>query len=470
MPQHHFPPGLRQLSLRQLSLRQLSLRQLSLRQSQLWVIMLGLTCLSACAASDAQPNSAKSGGARPVPVVMATATQKTVPVFVQTTGTVQAYSTVSVKSQIAGQLMEVNFKEGQEVQKGDLLFTIDPRPLQASLQEAMANRAKAIAQVSQAEADLAQAEAQVNQARANVTKESAQASNNNVQARRYDSLQAEGAVSREQADQFRTSAAAQSAVVAANQSSVQNTIAAVDSAQANVQSAQATVSAADAAVDSAQLQLSYSAIYSPVDGRTGSLKVNQGNLVQANDNTNPLVVISQIRPIYVGFSVPQRLLPDLKKYQAQGRLKVDVTSAKSAPVQGELEFVDSAVDTTTGTIQLKATFSNAGNQLTPGQFVNVRLKLTDESNAIVVPTQAVQTGQKGQFVYVVKTDKTVELRPVTPGVAVDSQTVIQQGLKPGERVVTDGQFNLVPGATVQESGQSGAGQSGAGAEKSKQGG
>ena len=468
MPQHHLPPGLRQISS-----RQISLRQLSLRSSQLWVMLLGLTCLSACAASDAQSNSAKSGGARPVPVVIATATQKTVPVFVQTTGTVQAYSTVSVKSQIAGQLMEVNFKEGQEVQKGDLLFTIDPRPLQAALQEAMANRAKAIAQVSQAEADLAQAKAQVNQARANVTKEAAQASNNNVQARRYDSLQAEGAVSREQADQFRTSAAAQSAVVAANQSSVQNTIAAVDSAQANVQSAQAAVSAADAVVDSAQLQLSYSAIYSPVEGRTGNLKVNQGNLIKDND-TNPLVVISQIRPIYVGFSVPQRLLPDLKKYQAQGRLKVDVTSAKNATVQGELEFIDSAVDTTTGTIQLKATFSNAENSLTPGQFVNVRLKLTEESNAIVVPTQAVQTGQKGQFVYVVKTDKTVELRPVTPGVAVDSQTVIQQGLKPGERVVTDGQFNLVPGATVQEggqsAGQSGAGQSGAGAEKSKQGG
>jgi len=457
MSQPHFPPGLRQISL----------RRPPFCQSHFWILLLGLTCLSACAASDAQSTKSGSSGTRPVPVVVAVVTQKTVPVFVQATGTVQAYSTVSVKSQIAGQLMEVNFKEGQEVQKGDPLFTIDPRPLQAALQEAMANRAKAIAQVSQAEAALAQAEAQVNQAQANVTKEAAQASNDAVQARRYDALQVEGAVSREQAEQFQTSAAAQRAVVAANQSSVKNAIAAVDSARANVQSAQAAVSAADAAVDSAQLQLSYSDIYAPVEGRTGSLKVNQGNLVQANDNTNPLVVIRQIRPIYIAFSVPQRLLPDLKKYQTQGRLKVEVTSTKGAPVQGELEFVDSTVDTTTGTIQLKATFSNTGNQLTPGQFVKVRLKLTEESNAIVVPTQAVQTGQKGQFVYVVKPDKTVEMRPVTPGVAVDSQTVIQQGLKPGERVVTDGQFNLVPGATVQEGGQSG--QSGR-TEKSKQGG
>ncbi len=422
-----------------------------LNQRSFWLLILGLTCLSGCAASEAQSAKGGKGGDRPVPVVVATVAQKTIPLTVQTTGTVQAYSTVSVKSQIAGQLTAVYFQEGQEVHKGDRLFAIDERPLQAALSEALANRAKAIAQVSQAKAALAQAEAQVNQAKANVAKDVAQAKNAAVQAQRYSSLLNQGAVSREQADQFRTSADAQSAVVSADQSNVSNAIAAVEAARANLQSAQAGVGSANAAVENAKVQLSYSSIYSPIDGKTGNLRVNQGNLVKDND-TNPLVVISQIRPIYVTFSIPQRRLPDLKKYQAQGRLTVDAIPPNDTgrPVRGELVFVDSGVDPTTGTIQLKAQFQNADGRLTPGQFVNVVLNLTEEPNAIVVPSPAIQTGQKGAFVYVVKPNQTVEMRPVVTGDSVNNQTVIRQGLNPGEQVVTDGQFNLVPGAKVKE--------------------
>ncbi|WP_204368493.1 efflux RND transporter periplasmic adaptor subunit [Neosynechococcus sphagnicola] len=427
--------------------------------SRRWLLLLGLICLSACAALDSPPGKAGKGSPnRPVPVVVATVVQRTVPISFQTTGTVQAYATVSVKSQVAGHLTAVYFQEGQEVQKGELLFTIDPRSLQAALDQALANRARAIAQVGQAQAELAQAEAQVNQARATVTKDLAQARNAEVQAQRYTSLLNQGAVSREQVDQFRTSSETQNAIVIADQSSVRNAIAAVASAKANVQSAEAEVKAATAAVDSAKVQLSYSAIRSPIEGQTGNLKVNQGNLVKDNDS-EPLVVISQVRPIYVAFPIPQRLLPDLKTYQSQGKLAVEVLPVNDPgqPMRGQLVFVDSGVDPTTGTLQLKASFPNLTGRLTPGQFVNVVLRLTEEPNALVVPSQAIQTGQQGTFVYIVNPDKTVDLRSVTTGGTVKNQIVIKQGLQAGERVVIDGQFNLVPGATVREKPAPGSG-------------
>lgn len=415
------------------------------------LLVLALGGLSACTASDAQSVKSSGAGKRPVPVVAATAIRKTVPILVQTTGTVQAYATVAVKSQIAGQLTGVYFQEGQTVQAGELLFTIDSRPLQAALDQAMANRAKAIAEVSQAQAALAQAQAQVNQARAAVTRDVAQANNASVQAERYSSLLGSGAVSQEQADQFRTAAEAQQAVVVADQSEVGNALAAVESAKANLQNAQASVSAADAAVDSAKVQLSYASIVAPSGGRLGKLNVNQGNLVKENDTT-PLVTISQIQPIYVEFSIPQSQLPALRKYQAQGKLQVEAKPPNDAgqPARGELVFVDSGVDATTGTIKLRASFANANQQLTPGQFVNVVLKLTEEPNAIVVPAAAVQAGQQGQFIYIIKADRTVAVQPVTVGQTIANQTVIQAGIQAGDRVVVDGQFNLAPGATVQE--------------------
>ncbi|MCC5645934.1 efflux RND transporter periplasmic adaptor subunit [Nostoc sp. CHAB 5824] len=431
------------------------------------LLILGLAYLcSACNASEAQSNAKEAGKKRAVPVVVATAAQKTIPIQLSATGTVESYSTVSVKSQVGGQLTGVYFQQGQNVKKGDLLFKIDSRPLQAALMQANAAKAKDLAQVKQAQANVLKAIAQVNQAKANVVKDKSQATNADVQAQRYASLLKQGAISKEQAEQYQTTANAQQATVKADQSGVANAAAAVAAAQADVQNAQAVVVADEAAIANAKVQLSYSSIYSPIAGRTGSLKLNQGNLVQANA-TDPLITISQIHPIYVNFSIPQRLLPDITKYSANGKLEVDALPPKDAgrPVRGELTFVDSGVNTQTGTIQLKGTFANADDRLFPGQFVNVVLKLSEEPNAITVPSQAIQSGQQGQFVYVVKPDKTAEMRPITVGDTVENETVIKQGLKPGEQIVTDGQFNLVPGATVQvkpEVGSRGAGGQGAG--------
>jgi multidrug efflux system membrane fusion protein len=421
----------------------------AVHRNQIGILLLSVTCLSACAASEAEAPRA-AAGKRPVPVVVVAAAQKTVPVLVQATGTVEAYSTVSVKSQIGGQLTGVYFKQGQTVKKGDLLFTIDSRPLEATLAQAEAAKAKDVALVKQAQANVAKAVAQVKQAEATVAKDVAQFRNADVQAQRYSGLQAQGVVSQEQADQFQTDAAAQQATVSADQQAVANAEAAVGAAQADVQSAQAAVVADEAAIANAKVQLSYSEIYSPIDGQTGTLELNQGNLVKSDDD-NPLVTISQIRPIYVNFAIPQRLLPDLKKYSASHKLEVDVLPAKdqSHPIRGELTFIDSGVNVQTGTIQLKGTFSNEQAQLSPGQFVSVVLKLTEQPNVITVPAQAVQTGQKGKFVFVVKPDKTVEVRDITVGDTLTNETVIEKGLKSGETVVTDGQFNLTPGATVQ---------------------
>jgi len=411
--------------------------------------LLLMSSLSACAGSEAQ--SVKPKGDQAVPVVSIQASRQTVLISVQTTGTAQAYSTIALKPQTDGQLIGVYFREGQAVKKGALLFRIDPRPLQAALAQAVANQAKAVAQVSQAQAQLAQAKAQVNQAQANVTRDLAQAKNAEVQAQRYTNLVEQGAVSREQADQFQTTADAQRSTVNADRSSVSNAIAAVESAKANVQNAQAAVSAAIAQVDSAKVQLSYATIYAPNDGQLGKLNVNRGNLVKAND-TNPLVTISQVYPIYVEFSIPQRQLPDLKKYQTQSPLQVEAKSPQDSgqPARGELVFIDSGVDNTTGTIKLRAKFANTDGRLTPGQFVNVALKLSEEPNAIVIPATAVQGGQKGSFVYLIKSDQTVEARNITVGQTTANKTVVKTGLQAGDQVVVDGQFNLTPGARVRE--------------------
>ncbi|OCR01107.1 hypothetical protein BCD67_17200 [Oscillatoriales cyanobacterium USR001] len=498
------------------------------------LMFLGLACLYSCAASIAEPPNKGEAGKKPVPVATAVVTQKTLPVQVRGTGTVTAYSTVSVKSLVEGQLTGVYFKEGQNVKQGDLLFKIDSRPQESALMEAEANRAKAVASVNQAKADYskaiasvnqaeanrakaiasvnqaeanrakaiasvnqakanrAKAIASVNQAKANRAKDVAEAKNATERSQRYSGLYDEGAIGKDEADQIRTIAEAGKATVKASESSIENAQAAVKAADADVENAQAAVKAADADIENAQatvkaadadienaqaqvkaataavesveaavsaaeaeidkakIDLSYNSIFSPLDGRTGSLKVNQGNLVKAND-TNPLVIINQISPIYVAFSVPQKVLPEVKKAMNDGPLEVEVQipNSTSPPVQGELSFVDSAVDTTTGTIQLKGSFANSSGQLSPGEFVNVVLTLRKEPNAIVVPTVAVQAGQKGSFVFVVKPDKTVEMRPIKVGIAVGSETAIAQGLKPGDRVVTDGQFNLVPNAKVE---------------------
>ena len=351
-------------------------------------ILLLLLGAAGCSTKQAAP-----GAPPPVPVRVATVAQKTVPVQLRAIGNVEAYSTVSIKAQVSGELTAVHFREGQDVRKGELLFSIDRRPFDVALHEAEARLAR----------------------------DKARAENARMQAARYAQLFEEGVSSREQYDQTRTEAEAAEAAVRADQ----------------------------AAVEKAKLDLQYCSITSPIDGRTGSLMVHPGNLVKANDNP-VMVVIHQLNPIYVNFALPEQNLAQVKKFMAAGTLKVEAVFPEDPgrPEQGRLSFVDNAVDHTTGTIHLKATFANQQRRLWPGQFVSVVLTLTAQPNAIVVPAPALQTGQAGQYVYVIKADGTAESRPVVVGRTVEGETIVEKGLQPGETVVTDGQIRLVPGATV----------------------
>ena len=357
-----------------------------------------------------------------VPVNAATVAVENVPLQVTAIGAVEAYSTVSVKSEVEGQITKVFFKEGDYVKKGDPLFTIDPRPAQANYQQSAANLSKSVAQQRQAEA--------------NLIKDQAQARTAAAQAQRYAGLYDQGIISKDQYEQVRTNAEALAAVVKAD--------------EAAIATARESVGAAKAVVEGAKVQLSYSSIRSPIDGRTGTLMINQGNIVRAND-TNPLVVINQVNPIYVTFSVPESQLADIKRYSSQGMLPVQavIPQDSGTPEQGTLNFIDNTVDRATGTVKLKATFANDARRLWPGQFVNVTMTLTTENNATVVPTQAVQTGQQGQYVFVVKPDQTVESRAVTVSRTTNNVAIITNGLTAGETVVTDGQLRLRPGSKVQ---------------------
>ena len=405
--------------------------------------VLGLT---ACSESPSGAQ-ARPGPPAAVPVGAATVEQRTVPVQVTTVGTVQAYTTVGVKSQVAGQIQQVHFAEGQEVKRGDLLFTIDPRPLEAAVRQTEANVAKDRAQLRQAEAALAQRHAEVTQALANLERDVAQLDNARVQEQRYAQLLKKELVAREQYDQVRTALTALQATVEADRAAVENARASAQAAAAMVDNARAAIQANEAMVETARLQLAYTSIRAPMDGRTGNLLVQGGNVVKSNED-NPLVVIAQIRPIYVSFAVPEQHLTAIKKYRSAGALKVEAMLDGQRAVVGAVTFMNNTVDPTTGTIQLKATFLNTDNALWPGQFVDVALTLTSEQ-AVVVPTQAVQAGQQGSYVFVVKPDLTVESRPVKVGRRLAREVVIEQGLKAGERVVTDGQLRLVPGARVE---------------------
>jgi membrane fusion protein, multidrug efflux system len=378
--------------------------------------------LNACSSGKAEQAASRSGGrSEGVPVVTGVVTQKDVPLELRVIGAVEPYSVVAVKSQVGGELTKAHFTEGQFVKKGDTLFTIDPRPFETALRQAEANLDKTAALEKQAEANLARDEAQSKTASA--------------QAERYSNLLDSGVVSRDQYEQIRTNADALTESVRAD--------------KANVETARKAIESDKAAVQSARLQLSFTTVRAPIDGRTGSLVVHQGNLVKADDTT-PLVVINQITPIRVTFSAPERQLPEIRSYMAKGNLKARVSQQNDAahPELGEVDFVDNAVDNTTGTIKLKATFANKERRLWPGQFVNVTMTLTTRTGATVAPSQAIQTGQQGQFVFVVKPDQTVEMRPVVVAHTIADDSVIESGVKPGEVVVTDGQLRLVPGAKV----------------------
>ena len=371
-----------------------------------------------------------------------------VPVQVTTVGTVQAYTTVGVKSQVAGQIQQVHFTEGHEVKRGDLLFTIDPRPVEASVRQAEANVAKDRAALRQAEAAFAQRQAEVTQALANLERDEAQLANARVQEQRYAALLKMELIAREQYDQVRTALVALQATVNADRAAVDNARASARAAEAMVDSARAAIQANEAMVETARLQLAYTTIRAPMDGRTGNLLVQGGNVVKSTED-NPLVVIAQTRPIYVSFAVPEQHLTAIKTYRAEGTLKVEaMLDGGRRTVAGAVTFMNNTVDASTGTIQIKATFQNADNALWPGQFVDVALTLTSEQ-AVLVPTQAVQAGQQGPYVFVVKPDLTVESRPVKVGRRLPRELVIEQGVKAGEQVVTDGQLRLVPGARVE---------------------
>ena len=359
----------------------------------LYLILSSVLLWSACSQNDAPGDAAQAAMNFAVPVTVATVTQKTVPVEVGVIGNGEAYSTVVVKSQVDGQLHSVYFQEGQDVKEGDQLFTIDPRPYDAALMQADANLARDLAQEKNARA----------------------------QADRAQKLYEDGLISKEQNDQFHTNAGALEAAVRADQ----------------------------AAVENARILLGYCSIRSPLGGRTGKLLVHVGNIVKANDTA--LVEINQISPLYVSFSVPEQYLQEVKAYQARGKLKVEAIPPQdeARAEQGVLTFFNNTVDNTTGSILLRATFHNAEKRLWPGQFVNVVLRLTSRPNAVVAPTQAVQTGQAGHYVFVVDPNLTVNSRPVVVGPTIGGETVIEKGLRVGDKVVTDGQLRLYPGAKVE---------------------
>ena len=396
------------------------------------VVLLLLLVLLWRFLGDRAPKAAGTGRGEAVPIEMAVVTQKDVPIQIKAIGNVEALSTIAVRSQVEGVLQRVAFTPGQEVKKGDLLFTIDPRPLQA--------------QLSQAEANLLKAMAAVQQGRDIVAKDLATANNDRVITKRDASLVESGVIPREQYDNDMAKLQSDEAAVRADQSSVANLQAAQKAEEANVQNA--------------RVQLSYTTIRAPLSGKTGNLIVTAGNLVRAND-TSPMVTITQAAPIYVTFSVPERELMRIRQYSGANGFVVQVVvpGDEANPGMGKLSLVDNTVDVTTGTVRLKATYQNDDRRLYPGQFVNIVLTLGTESQAIVVPSQAVQSGQDKSFVYVVKADMTVEVRTVKTGTTIENMTVVEDGLKPGEQVVTDGQLRLVPGAKVQVKGQ-GNGQGG----------
>jgi membrane fusion protein, multidrug efflux system len=359
--------------------------------------------LASLAGAGCRGQQAAGYGQQTVPVLVAKAEQKTVATRLHAIGRVEAYSTVNIKAQLDGVITEVHFKEGQDVKRGDLLFVIDPRPFEAALLQAQANLARDQAKEAQSTAD----------------------------ENRYSYLLKQKVGSQQQYDQAHATAAADNAAVAADQAEVQT----------------------------AKLNLAYTTIRAPIDGRTGNLLVHQGNLVKNNADA-PMVVINQITPVYVDFSVPEQSLSDVRQGMARRTLPVEVSIPGQQDVleKGELSFIDNSVDMKTGTIELKGLFSNQDGKLWPGQFVDANLILDQRPGTVVVPSQAIQTGADGSYVFVVDHEMKVQSRPVVVGSSDDGQTVVERGLASGETVVTDGQLRLVPGAHVSiKSGISGNG-------------
>ena len=352
--------------------------------------LVAMLAILGCRGGEAGPGM---GGRGPVPVLVAKAIRKTVAQRLHAIGRVEAYSTVEIKSQINGQVTKVHFKEGQDVAKGDLLFTIDPRPFEAALNQAVADLNRDKAQKVQMSNDFD----------------------------RYRTLLKEGVGSRQQYDE----------------------------AKSKFEAIDATVAADEASVQTARLNLEYTSIVSPIDGRTGNLILHEGNLVKANADT-AMVVINQIKPVYVDFSVPEQELTQVRSGIAAHPMTVDAVAPdqNKTTVHGGLSFIDNTVDATTGTIQLKGVFDNRDQKLWPGQFIDTYLTLNELPDAVLVPSQAVQTGDEGSYVFVIDRKMKAAMRKIVVGETIDGDTIIQSGLRGGETVVTDGQLRLMPGGTV----------------------
>jgi membrane fusion protein, multidrug efflux system len=400
------------------------------------VSLLLFASTTACNRTDAASSTPDRGGGRgrggrggesgAVPVTTAIVQHRDVPVEVAAIGNVEAFESVSVRSQVTGTVTEVTFREGDFVKKGDHLFTIDPRPYQALLEQAKANYTRDQALLSQAQAQL--------------TRDQAQSDYLQLTSQRNAELAERGIVSKDMLQQSQAQAAANAAAVKAD--------------QAAVESARAQLVAQQAAVDNATVQLAYTVIRSPINGRTGNLTMKPGNLATAN--TTELTTIAQVEPVYVTFAVPAPRLPAIRSHDKETLTVTALPQDEdAAPASGALAFVDNTVDTATDTIKLKARFDNTDHRLWPGQFARVTLRLATLANATVVSSQAVQTGQDGSFVFVVKPDATVEQRAVTITQRVNDDVVIGQGLTAGETIVTEGQLRLEPGSRVQQPGASG---------------
>jgi membrane fusion protein, multidrug efflux system len=384
-----------------------------------WVVMICIVlslAIQGCKSRSGSSEGASKGRMRNavIPVDAIKVVKKDVPIDIQAVGAIEASSTVTMKSQVSGELIRVLFREGDFVKKGDELFKIDSRTYEAQLNQVQANLAKDEAALAQIEANLARDVAQQKYAQS--------------EAARYASLLEKHLVSKEQAEQSAAGAEAASATVRAD--------------RAAIQSARAAMEATKATIASARVMLGYTSIRSPLDGRTGNLNLQQGNIVSPNTD---LTTINHVEPVYAAFSIPQNQLPLVKKGQTA---TVSTLDGSSAPESGNLFFIDNAVDAATGTILVKASYPNKNRTLWPGQFVRVVLRLGTQPGALIVPSQAVQTGQDGSFVFVVKPDQTVESRPVIPGMNVNGQIVIEKGLEFGETVVTEGQIRLTAGSRV----------------------
>ena len=397
--------------------------QPSLRKSLPFFALVCLVSFSACGSKQPQ-NSMAAMMMAPASVRAVAVTQSDVPLDLSAVGNVESMAMVDIKSRVAGQVLRVDFQEGQSVAQGQLLFEIDPEPIRRQLAEIQANLSR----------DLALEQ----QARANVSKDEAQIKQTHAAADRGLELAKEGIFSKEQTEQ----------VVATNETAQ----ASLDADKAAIESASASIKADRARLSQTELQLTYTKITAPITGRAGVITVKAGNLIKDNDAA--LVTLLQMSPIYVSFSAPEQLLPEIRKHQAEQKLLVVASSQGQKPENGVLQFIDNSVDIATGTIKLKARFDNADRALWPGEFVNVQTRLNLERDRVVVPSRVVQTGPQGKYVWVLNpADGTVNIRPVQvvriyKGENLPEESVIGSGLKPGEQVISEGQMRLMPGGKV----------------------